>query len=389
MKYQFNSWIDTMSPSASVVQMEKAKAMIAQGMDVISLAGGEPNFDTPSPITYRAITELVKGNTHYVTGAGLPALRERIAQYLWEKDGIPCEPNQILVTPGGKYAIYLAVRTMLNPGDEVLIPEPSWVSYGSIVHAAGGIAVPVVLKYEDNYAVTRASLEEKVTPRTKMLIVNSPNNPTGRMLTREEADLLVQFASAHNLVIISDEIYSELTYEGNRHISLASLPQGSEHVITVNGFSKFAAMTGWRIGFLCAHDEIIKRMLKLYQHTMTCISGFSQQAAIAAFDCQAEFSEMLEAYTARRLAFISVLRNISGVDARFPEGAFYAWVRIQKNDMDSLSLCDYLLEKAGVAGVPGIAFGGGGEQCVRFSFASSMADVEQAAQRIATAIDQL
>lgn len=389
MHYTFNKWIDTMKPSASVLQMEKAKALIAQGTDIVNLAGGEPNFDTPAPVTYRAVQELVNGNTHYVTGAGIPALRERLVQYLKDKDGISCSMDQILVTPGGKFAIYLAVAALLNPGDEVLIPEPSWVSYSAIVHAVGAVPVPVPLRFEDNYSLSRPVLEEKITERTRLLIINSPNNPTGRMLTQDEAEMLMKLAVDRNLLIISDEIYSELVYDGNHHIALAGLPHGMDHVVTVDGFSKSAAMTGWRIGFLCAHPEIMKRILKLYQHTMTCVSGFSQQAALRAFDCREDLSSMLQAYTARRNAFVGALQRIEGVDVRLPEGAFYAWVRIRKNNMDSLALCDYLLEKAGVAGVPGIAFGGGGEQCVRFSFASSMEDLEKAAERIAEAIRKL
>lgn len=388
-QFQFNQWIDVMKPSASVIQMEKAKEMIAQGMNIINLTGGDPNFNTPIPVTYRAFEELIKGNTHYVAGMGVPELRTRIAKNLIEKNGIPCNPNQILVTPGGKYAIYLAVRTMLNPGDEVIIFEPSWVSYSAIVQASGGVAVSVPLRFEDNYAITREALEQKLTKRTKMLIINSPNNPTGRMISQSEADLLLNFAVKHNLVIISDEIYSELVYDGNSHISLACLPNGMEHVITINGFSKFAAMTGWRLGYICMHEEILQRMSKLYQHTMTCVSGFTQQAAIVAFDCKHELNEMLENYASRRLAFINSLKEIDGVDVRLPDGAFYAWVRIKNGGMNSIELCDYLLDHAGVAGVPGIAFGGGGEQCIRFSFASKMSDLEQAAQRITNAVNKI
>lgn len=386
MEHRFNRWIDTMQPSASVMQMEKAKAMISAGQDIVNLAGGEPDFDTPIPATFRAIQELVKGNTHYVTGAGLPPLRERIAQYLQKKDGIPCSPRDILVTPGGKFAIYLAVRTLLDPGDEVLIPEPAWVSYRSIVHSVGAIPVSVPLRFEDNYTIHRELLEEKCTPRTRMIIVNSPNNPTGRMLTREEAETLLDLAQKRNLILLSDEIYSELVYDGNQHISLAGFSNGLENVITVDGFSKFAAMTGWRIGFVCACEAIMSRMLKLYQHTMTCVSGFTQQAALQVFDCHEDFTAMRNAYAARRNAFIGALQRIDGVEVRYPEGAFYAWVRIERDGMDPLSLCDFLLDTAGVAGVPGIAFGGAADPCVRLSFASSMSDLEEAADRIAKAM---
>ena len=388
MQFEFNRWIDAMQPSVSVSQMEKAKAMIAQGKDIINLAGGEPDFNSPMPVTYGAISALVEGDTHYVMGAGLPELRRRAAEYFQDRNGIPCGANNILVTPGGKYAIYIAVRTLLNPGDEVMILEPSWVSYPSIVQAAGGVAVSVPLSYEDGYALHMERLEERVTQRTKLLIVNSPNNPTGKMLTREEAEQLLQFARAHRLLVLSDEIYSELTY-GKEHISLASLPGGMEQVVTVNGLSKSMAMTGWRVGFLCAHEEILRRAIRLYQHTMTCVSGFVQQAATAAFDCFAQVEEMRASYARRRDHFLGALQKIDGVEARLPDGAFYAWMKIDKGSMDSLALCDFLLEHAGVAGVPGAAFGAGGEGCVRFSFASREEDLSRAAQRIAAALEML
>lgn len=388
MELIFNPCIAELKPSASVELMEKAKLMKSQGIDVISLAGGEPNFDTPARISCAAIKGLLDGNTHYVTAAGLLPLRERIAEALYEENGITCKAENILVTPGGKFAIYAAVRTLLCPEDEVLIPTPSWVSYNAIVRAAGGIPVSIHLRYEDNYAITKEALEKACTPRTRMLIVNTPNNPTGRMLTQQEAELLTTFAQEHGLIIISDEIYSKLIYDGRRHISLASFPRATDYVITVNGFSKFAAMTGWRVGYLCACKEIVSRIQKLYQHTMTCIPGFIQDAALEAFNCTEEVSKMLEEYTRRREAFIAALNRINGVEVRLPEGAFYAWVCFKNTDMSSAELADFLLEKVKVVGIPAAAFSSE-DPCVRFSFAASMEDLLAAAERIGAAAEML
>lgn len=381
MKIRFNPNIAELKPSASVELMEKAKEMQAQGINVISLAGGEPNFNTPAPVTYAGIRGMINGNTHYVTSAGLLPLRKKIAERLREKNSIQCGPEQILLTPGGKFAIYAAVRTLLCPGDEVLIPTPSWVSYNAIVQASGGIPVPVSLSYEDNYTITQEKLEEAYSPRTKLLIVNTPNNPTGRMITKNEAELLLSFAKDHNLFIISDEIYSQLVYDGRKHISLASYPEAFQYVITVNGFSKFAAMTGWRVGFLCGCEEIVHQIQKLYQHTITCIPGFIQDAALEACDLKDEVDKMMKEYSERRSAFIRSLNAIDGVDVRQPDGAFYAWMHCAHFQNDSVKLANDLLEKAKVAGIPAVAFSSN-DPCVRFSFAAPLEDLLEAADRI-------
>lgn len=381
MDYRFNPCIAELKPSASVELMEKAKKMKAQGIDVISLAGGEPNFDTPASVTNAGIRGMVNSNTHYVTSAGLYPLRKKIADRLKEKNDIPCKPEQILVTPGGKFAIYAAVRTLLCPGDEVLIPTPSWVSYNAIVQASGGIPVPVPLSYEDNYTITREKLEKAYTPHARLLIINTPNNPTGRMITKEEAETLLLFAKKHKLLIISDEIYSQLVYDGNQHISLASYPGAFQQVITVNGFSKFAAMTGWRIGFLCGCEEIVHQIQKLFQHTVTCVPGFIQDAALVACDLNEEVDKMRNEYSNRRREFIRVLNAIEGVDVRQPEGAFYAWMHCAHFENNSIKLAELLLEKAKVAGIPASAFSSE-DPCIRFSFAASMEDLLEAGERI-------
>lgn len=385
----FNTDISRIIPSASVAQMERAKQMVSEGIDLIDLSGGEPDFPTPAPIVDAACEELRKGNTHYVAGSGLPILREKLVKELSEKYSIPCKANQILVTPGAKFGIYLAVRTLVNKGDEVLYLEPGWVSYPSIVIASGGVPVPVPLRYEDNYRLTRQMLESRVTSRSKLLIINTPNNPTGRVLTAEETQVIADFVKAHDLYLISDEIYSRIVYDGYTHISPASLPEITDQVITINGFSKSAAMTGWRIGYMCMCPEIFSKVMKLYQHTMTCISGFSQMAAVRALECEKEMEMMQQSYKKRRDLFFSRLNVIDGVEARLPEGSFYAWVHFDLPGMDSSAICSYLLEEALVAGVAGEAYGSGGSQCVRFSFASSEKHLLQAVERIEKAVQKL
>ena len=387
---QFNRNITGLTPSASIEFMAKAKALQAQGLDVINLAGGEPDFDTPAPIIEEACRQMKAGFTHYTVGQGLPELRQRIARKLLEENAAPYDADEIIVTPGGKNAIYLAISTLLNPGDEVLYLDPAWVSYVPMIEAAGGKAVPVVLRYENSYRIEAAALEAAVTERTKLLIVNYPNNPTGKVLTQPEAEILEQFLLNHpDVILLSDEIYERIVFDGNTTVSPASFPAIRDRVITVNGFSKSVAMTGWRLGYLAAPRPIARQIYKLYQHSITCVSGFIQKAAVVALDCTAEIEAMRASYAHRRELFFAALNAIDGVEAIAPEGAFYAWVRIQKKDMDSFALCNYLLEEAMVVGVPGESYGKGGAKCVRFSFATALEDLLEAAQRIKTALDKL
>ena len=286
---QFNRNITGLTPSASIEFMAKAKALQAQGLDVINLAGGEPDFDTPAPIIEEACRQMRSGFTHYTVGQGLPELRARIARKLLEENAAPYDADEIIVTPGGKNAIYLAISTLLNPGDEVLYLDPAWVSYVPMIEAAGGKAVPVVLRYENSYRIEADALEAAVTARTKLLIVNYPNNPTGKVLTRPEAEILEQFLLNHpDVILLSDEIYERIVFDGNTTVSPASFPTIRDRVITVNGFSKSVAMTGWRLGYLAAPRPIAKQIYKLYQHSITCVSGFIQKAAVVALDCTAE-----------------------------------------------------------------------------------------------------
>lgn len=388
MEIVFNSNIDKLGPSASMALMDKARMLKAQGIDIISLAGGEPDCDTPAAAAYAGVSGICKGHTHYTTSRGINPLRERIVQKLKEDNGIDCTPNNILVTPGGKFAIYLSLRTLLNPGDETLILDPSWVSYAPIVIASGGTPVGVPLRFEDNYVVTREILERSATEKSKVLIINSPNNPTGHVMTQAEMDIICAFAKEHNLFVISDEIYEKIIFDGRKHLSIAAMPDMAQRVITVNGFSKCVAMTGWRLGYLAADEQIVNKIFMLYQHTITCVSQFAQEAAVVALDLNKEIEEMRKRYEDRRNKFIGALQKIPGVTCLMPEGAFYAWIKIEHNDMNSQELCDYLLEQARVAAVPGDAYGLGGDKCIRMSFATALDDLMEAARRIEKALKQ-
>lgn len=382
MNYTFNEDIKSLQPSASIAFMEKARELKAQGFDVISLAGGEPDFDTPVAATYAGIKGLVDGHTHYTAGKGLSALRKRIAHKLVSENGIQCSMDNILVTPGGKSAIYVAVRSLINPGDEVMILDPSWVSYDPIVRASSGVPVHIALSFDDGYQITKEKLESSFSKRTRVLIVNSPNNPTGRVLTKDEVDTIAKFSMKHDLMVISDEIYEKIVFDGRKNISLASLPEIRERVITVNGFSKSAAMTGWRLGYLAAEKAVVDTIYLLYQHVLTCIGEFVQEAGLIALDCDAEMEEMKLSYESRRDIFVEKLNAITGVHCLVPEGAFYAWVRINHRGMNDCELANLLLEQAHVVVVPGSSYGKGGENCVRMCFASSLHDLLEAAQRI-------
>ncbi len=385
-----NHRLDLMKPSASLVLMTKAREMKKKDPGVIGLAGGEPDFATPDRISMAAIRSLTEGNTHYVVGPGIPELRNAIANKLRTENGIICDENCILVTPGGKNAIYLAIHAVLNEGDEAVILNPAWVSYEPIVIAAGGVPVFVDLDYRTDYRITAEALENAVTEKTRLLIINYPNNPSGRVLHEDEADILEAFLLKHpDIYLLSDEVYERIVYDGNQSVSMASRPAVADRVITMNGFSKSVAMTGWRMGYLVSNKEVFQAAYKLYQHSLSCMSGFMQVGAVEAFKCQREIEDMRRIYEQRRDMFAGILNSIPGVRCPKAEGAFYAWVYFDVKGMDSAGMCEYLLENARVVGMPGTAYGETHIPCMRFSFANATAELEEAANRIKEAILKL
>lgn len=381
-----NRIIEKISSPRSLVMIQRGRELQKNDRSYISLAGGEPDFDTPSPVIEAAVASLHQGNTHYVVGPGIPELRQAIQQKLLEDNNIHTDADRILVTPGGKMAIFLAVHALLNPGDKVLLPEPSWVSYEPIVVSAGGSVIKVPLSHSNRYFLTEDILEENYTPDVRLLIINYPNNPTGRILHQEEANALSAFLLRHpDVFLLSDEVYDAIVYDGNQSISMASCPEVADRVITVNSFSKFAAMTGWRMGYLTARKDVYDAAYKLYQQSVSCMSGFLQAGAVQAFFISDIVEEMRQSYQHRRDLFVSRLNSMPGVHCESPEGAFYAWVSFDTG-MTSDEMCEFILNHAKVVGVSGTAYGMTQGCFMRFSFASDEKTLLTAAERIELAI---
>lgn len=368
---QYNRIISEIEPSRSVTLMAKAKEMQKSDPSVINLSGGEPDFATPEKICQEVAKALQEGDTHYSDFRGNADLRKRISEKLLEDNEIACTADDILITPGGKYAVYLAVRALINPGDEAIWLTPGWVSYPSIVQASGGMPVAVHLDHKDAYRVHREQLEAATSDRTKLLILNSPNNPTGKVFSKEDLAEIKAFLMAHpDVYVLSDEIYESIVYESYQAESLAADPELADRVIVVNGFSKSSAMTGWRIGYLMCKSKAMTVIQKLFQHTLSCVSGFLQRGALVALDCREETEEMRKAYSRRRDLLLRELSDVPGLHLMTPEGAFYAWIRFDVEE-DSAAFAERLLDEAKIAGVPGDAYGEEGGTFVRFSFAAS------------------
>lgn len=368
---EFNRLISNMEPSKSVTLLAKTKELQKTDPEILNLTGGEPDFPTPKAICDTVVAELAAGHTHYSDSRGDADLRARIARKLQEENHAPYQAENILITPGAKYAVYLTIRALINPGDEAIWLTPGWVSYSSIVEASDGKPVAVHLKYEENYRITEEALEAVASDKTKLLIINYPNNPTGQILTESDIQALTAFLRNHpDVYVLSDEIYEKIVYDQNKIVSLASIPEFFERVVIVNGFSKCSAMTGWRLGYLACTPALYQVVLKLFQHSISCTSGFLQRGALTALDCVEETEQMRQAYEKRKNLLFEGIREIPGVELLTPAGAFYAWVKFD-TDMDSETLCNDLLNKAKIAGVPGIAYGEEDCVCIRFSFAAS------------------
>lgn len=361
---------------------EEAKALKDKGADIISLASGEPDFNTPKLIRDVAIEQIQKGNTHYAPGKGLLKLRKEIQKKLEKDNKIHTSEENIIVTYGAKMAVYLAVRTCVSKGDEVIILSPSWVSYAEIVRASGGVPVSLMLDDSDNYTLTYDKLKSHGSDKTRMLIVCTPNNPTGKILDLSEIEAISRFANENDVIVLSDEVYEKIVFSEKAVISPASVEGLKNRTITVNGFSKTYAMTGWRLGYLAAPDNLTPIINKLHIHTHTGTCPFIQEAATVAFQCDKEVEEMRKQYELRRDAFLNKINRTPHLYVFKPEGAFYAWVRFDIPNMNSIQFAQLLLNEAHVLGIPGRAYGDECDNFIRFSIASSMEDLEVAADRI-------
>lgn len=358
--------------------------------DAISLGVGEPDFDTPWHIRDEGIYSLEKGRTFYTSNAGLKDLKVEIARYLERRCDITYDyEHEVMVTVGGSEAIDIAMRAMLDPGDEVLIPQPSYVSYVPCAILANGVPVIIELKAENEFRLTAEELEAAITPKTKLLVLPFPNNPTGSIMDRQDLEKIAEVIIKHDIFVLSDEIYSELTYGEEQHVSIASLPGMKERTILINGFSKAYAMTGWRLGYACGPKIIIEQMLKIHQFAIMCAPTTSQYAAVAALrDGDEDVARMREEYDGRRRYLLHRFKEM-GLECFEPYGAFYIFPCIKEFGMTSEEFATKLLETEKVAVVPGTAFGASGEGFVRISYAYSLENLKKALERMERFIMQL
>jgi len=364
-----------------------AKRLEREGREIIHMEVGEPDFDTPEHIKRAAEEALKRGMTKYTPSAGIPELREAIAEHVRAK-GIEATEKEVLVTPGAKHAILCAMVAALDLGEEVVIPSPCW-TYEGIAQVAGARTVYVRTSGEDGFRLNADAVHERLTTKSKMLLLNYPNNPTGAVASEEDLRALADLAVDHKLWVLSDEIYDCLVYEGE-HVSIAPLPGMHERTIYINGFSKAYAMTGWRLGYAIAPPELTAEMIKIQQASTTCAAGFVQAAGLAALrgpqDC---VRKMKDEYKKRRDVIVEGLSSIRGFKCTKPKGAFYAFPSVGELKTDSLTLCERLLRDGGVAAVPGSEFGPYGEGYVRFSYATSMEDIHLAIERIREMVEKL
>lgn len=376
--------VRTMQPSG----IRKFFEMLGDRPDVISLTVGQPDFVTPYHIREAAIRSIENGKTWYTANLGMPALREQISAYLARRFSLSYDAEkEILVSVGGSEAIDIALRALIEPGDEVILPVPAFVCYAPLAELYGAIVKRVITKEENAYKITPQELRAAITPRTKLLILPYPNNPTGAILTRQELQALADVLRGTNVMVLSDEIYAELTY-GMQHTSIAAIDGMRERVILVSGFSKAWAMTGWRLGYLCAPREIVSQIYKIHQYGIMCAPTASQFAAIEAMkNGDEDVLRMTAEYNRRRIMILDAFQKI-GIQCFEPQGAFYVFPHIAPPGQSSEQFCRRLLDEAGVAIVPGSAFGEGGEGCARISYAYSVSHISQALERIASFMEK-
>ena len=357
--------------------------------DVISLGVGEPDFDTPWHIRDEGIYSLEKGRTFYTSNAGLKELKEEICHYLKRKQGITYNPaDEVLITVGGSEAIDIGLRAVLNPGDEVLIPQPSFVSYEPCALMAGGVPVIIELKAENEFRLTAQELEDAITDKTKVLVLPFPNNPTGAIMEREDLEAIAEVIRKHDILVMSDEIYAELTYK-DKHVSIAEIEGMQERTILINGFSKAYAMTGWRLGYACGPKAIIEQMIKIHQFAIMCAPTTSQYAAVEALrNGDGDVEEMRTAYNQRRRYLMNAFREMK-LECFEPFGAFYVFPCIKEFGMTSEEFAGRFLEEEKVAVVPGTAFGDCGEGYLRISYAYSLDSLKLAIGKLANFVEKL
>lgn len=390
MKYQSAKRMEALPFSGIRAVMEKATKMQQAGEKVIHMEIGRPDFDTPERIKEAARESLAAGHVFYTSNYGTPQLRQTVAEFEKEKNGIDYDASEVLITVGVGEGTYAAMAGFLDPGDEVLVPDPVWLNYIHVPSSLGAVPVTYSLKEVNHYQIDFDELESKITEKTKMIVIVDPSNPTGSVFSEDTLKKLAKIAIEHDLLVLSDEIYEQLVYDGEKHVSIASLPGMKERTIKLSGMSKAYSMTGWRLGYLCAPKEIISVCVRMHQYTITCASSFVQDAsAVALKECSAEVEAMRKEYERRKNYVVNALNAIDGISCNDPKGAFYIFVNIKKLGMSSMEMAEYLLEQAKVAMVPGSAFGNEGEGYLRISYACSFEELVEACGRIRDAVSAL
>lgn len=379
---QLATRVQELTPSLTLAIDSKAKALKAEGVDVCGFGAGEPDMDTPEHIKAAAIEALQSGFTKYTPSSGIPELRQAISEKFKTDNGLDYKPSQVVVSNGAKQSCFNAISAVCDPGDEVIIPAPYWLSYPEMVRLAGAIPVFVQTTQENAWKITAEDFENAMTPRTKMIILNTPGNPTGSVYTRDELRALSEVAAEEDIYILADEIYEKLTYDDTEHVSIASLtPEAYDLTITINGFSKAYAMTGWRLGYLGAPEPIARAIDSMQSHSTSNPCSFAQRGALAALTGDQQcVTDMRDEFDIRRQYMFERVTSIQGLTAVKPLGAFYVLVNISQLGLKSQNFADRLLSKANVAVVPGIAFGD--DQTIRLSYATSLDIIKTGLDRI-------
>jgi aspartate aminotransferase len=376
----FSKRIRNVQPSGTVMLANKVKRLKKQGLDILSFTLGEPDFTTPTHIIEAAKKALDEGMTHYTQSLGIPELREAVAEHVTRKNGIQATSEEVIILPT-KFALYAAIQSFVNPGEQVIFPNPGWVSYGPMITMAKGTPVPVKMRYTEGWYWDPEDIRSHITPKTKAIIINTPSNPTGSIISTDTLKEIGEIAEEKDLVIISDEVYENLVYD-DEHFSIGSMDNLAERTVTISGFSKSYAMTGWRVGWMIASKETIRMVNKLQQHSLTCIPPFIQMGALAALEEGDQCVKMMkEEFKARRDILIPLLNEIPSISCEVPKGAFYAFFKMDLG-FKSMDLAEMLLYKAHVALTPGSAFGSGGDGYMRMSYAASRDDLIEGAKRI-------
>lgn len=386
MQNQFAERMQLLGTETAFEMLAKAKELERQGKEIIHLEIGEPDFPTPAHITEAGIRALREGMTQYTPAPGLFEPRRVVAEYISTTRGIPVDPDEVVLVPGGKPIMFYSILATVNPGDEVIYPNPGFPIYESVIRFAGGKPVPIPLREENNFRLDLAELRSLITDRTKMIILNSPQNPTGSFLSREEIEAIAKELLEREIWVLADEIYEKILYEGEM-FSIASVPGMKDKTILLNGFSKSYAMTGWRLGYGIMNRELAEKVTRLVINSTSCVPGFIQMAGIAALEGpQTENEKMVSEFKRRRDVMVNGLNSIHGITCLTPPGAFYVFPNVKAYGQPSGQLAEYLLTKAGVATLGGQAFGAYGEGYLRLSYANSLENIKLALKRIEDAL---